>query len=121
MIKTYLKTYRLSDYSGTEETAKDMLLRALIDLASFDNDLNGANGEECLWDIAKEKGFETNLDYLIEKTKSFDNSDDMVSYFLDSWMGIDGYYNDYKYDLIGTDNDIILSVAFSVDENYDCY
>ena len=40
------------------------IVGALIELAEIDADFNGENGEEYLWDRAKDAGYKTNAEYL---------------------------------------------------------
>ena len=89
-------------------------------LSMQDNDFNGANGEEYLWEEAEEKGFETNADYLINKVlKDIDTNIDvskvskLISLFLEQWLGRDDYYDGYDFDLDFVNNVLFVAVAIS--------
>lgn len=93
-------------------------------LSTYDNDFNGNNGEDYLWEEAEEKGFETNADYLInEVLKNYDYNtiigkgqiSKLISMFLNRWLGSDCYYDGYDYEFDIVNNVLFVAVAISID------
>lgn len=82
----------------------EIILANLIDFAcEYDDDFSGENGEECLWDIAKENGCFNNAEYtetILHKAieeEDIIGLNDLIDRFLDQWLGTDCYYVDYTY------------------------
>lgn len=99
-----------------DTASTDDMRNALISLCTDDCDMNGENGDEYLWDTAKERGYESNAEFLADAAMNR-NEDfkSMVDYFLRVWMDYDSwYYTDWGYritDIPNSDNLVVLSVA----------
>ena len=90
------------------------LLAALANLSSFDCDFNGENGVEYAWEETKEKGFESNLEYLLDKVKGIYDDIECVIEFFRFWMEKDKkYYKDYIVRCLTDENAKISVIAFS--------
>jgi hypothetical protein len=100
-------TLIVATVSGKE---KQNLLDALMELSQNDCDFNGENGLGYLWDEAE--GFESNMDYLINKVKDIDDVTDMVNTFVSSWIDRDGYYGQYEVEVI-THNDEVVAIVLA--------
>ncbi len=88
-------------HSIVEVTAgdKESLLNALQSLGECDCDFCGENGEDYLWDIAKDK-YDSNSDYLRDKVADIEDDEECINAFIDGWMGNDRYYIDYSVNTI---------------------
>lgn len=87
------------------------LLKALDDLArTRDNDFNGKNGKDYLYEDAKDEGYECNADYVFNYIKeNIENGyydkygivsirySTIVEDYLYMWLGKNGYYENYNY------------------------
>ena len=88
------------------------IVGALIDLAEIDADFNGENGEEYLWDRAKNAGYETNAEYLANLVVSKDNDfESCVKTYVDEWIGKDFYYQEYEVETLKDKNNYIVALA----------
>ena len=85
---------------------------ALLKLSEFDADFSGDNGDEYLWDIAREKGFETNAEYLISTLKDVESPERKAEEFFKGWIEDDGYYQDYQYAVNEVGDKVVVSLAF---------
>lgn len=88
----------------------------LIDIGNNDNDLNGENGEEYLWYETEEKGYKSNIEWLLDQIKHIENDETKVDMFLNLWFKHDDYYQDYEYnfDIIETKNGNCYFVSVAV-------
>lgn len=100
----------------------------LSDMTVCDNDFTGENGAEYLWESAKEKGFETNLDYVLAevlKPETLHSNKDgykqgfyfAVKKFFDMWLGNDGYYRSYNWQIEEVENNplsVVIALAYTV-------
>ena len=84
------------------QSAADVV-RALKALAEIDNDFNGTNGEEYLWNPAKRAGYKDNASFLadtvievIGKGVNKDSFEEYVTAYVNVWIGEDPYYKDYE-------------------------
>lgn len=98
-------------------TSNGSLRAALYEISNFDCDFNGDNGEEYLWDSAKEKGFSTNVDYVISEVMKNECLYDVINEFFKMWMGYDNYYEDYDFSIIEEEysHTMHLVVAYNVE------
>lgn len=88
------------------------VLGDLRDFANIDNDFNGVNGKDFLWDKARDAGFETNVDYVISEVGKIDDLEEAVKMFFDLWMQNDYYYESYSVGVIKKAGTIIaLSIV----------
>lgn len=96
---------------GTREDIYD----ALRSFASVDSDFNGENGEECLVDPAKAKGFASNLEYYISELDQYKDDEQAIKFFMEKWLGCDDRYESYFVNIIKDSNGKIkvLSLAFT--------
>lgn len=82
--------------------------------STVDCDFTGENGEEYLWDEAKEQGFKSNLDYSLEKSKIKYGEDveniikDVISSAQRTW---DGYYIEWDKNVIRCGKEYVVSMA----------
>ena len=81
------------------------------------DDFNGNNGEDYLWEIAKDDGFKTNIDYCINKVmKQYEIDNDIVKAiedFFDIWFKSDGFYDEYDYYVYEYKDKLFVSFAFA--------
>lgn len=84
--------------------------------SSMDADFNGENGEDYLWDNAKDNGFNSNLDYSLFKAREEfgDDLEKVIKYVISSaqctW---DGYYSSWSESITKKDNEFIVALATS--------
>lgn len=98
---------------------RDSLLETLVDLSNFDCDFNGENGLDYAWKETIENGFESNLEYLLDKVKDFKSDIECVKEFIDTWMENDSnYYHDYSLEYLTDSNGNITVISFSVLAGY---
>lgn len=101
----FLSTATIENINDKEEV--------LATLSFFDDeDFNGNNGDEYLWEMAQ--GFESNQDYVLDTLKKSDLTGEQLVYeYFDMWMGVDGYYEDYEV-IVDTfsDNKAVISIAY---------
>lgn len=103
----------------TEIMNKDNFEDKLFNLLEcIDQDFVGANGEEYLWDKAKEEGFESNLDYSISKAKNeHEDVEKIINSVIHSAIsGWDSYYKSTEFSVEKIDETYVISVAV-VDNN----
>lgn len=112
----------MSLYTLFKEIDPNNAIDCICDIASFDLDFTGENGEDYLWDEAREKGFNNNLDFVrvslkdlfyYKDTREKANLYDICDKFFDMWLNNDGYYNEYNYTIIPRNNDYILFLAYT--------
>lgn len=87
-------------------------------LEDIDQDFVGENGEEYLWDKAKEEGFDSNLEYSISKAKEkhCDIKEVISSVISDAMNGWDNYYESSEYSVVEIYGDYVVTIAV-VDNN----
>lgn len=82
----------------------------------YDDDFNGDNGEDYLWDEAKWKGYSNNADYCInEVMEQFEKDNDLVKSiknFFKLWLCSDDYYDSYKISVIENYDNLYIAFAF---------
>ncbi len=105
-------------YSNLVEVKKgdrEDLLSALASLSDFDCDFNGENGIDYAWKETVENGFESNLEYLLDKAKDIEDDAECVNWFIYTWMERDkNYYHDFKVDYLTDENKNIFAISLSV-------
>ena len=89
------------------------LLYALRDIANFDMDFNGENGEDYTWEEALEEGFVSNLEYVIDKVKNIENDKECVNTFFEEWMENDGYYAEYEVNCLTDSMNRVTAISFA--------
>lgn len=96
-----------------EEPNRKKLLDGLRKIASMtDADFSGKN-KEALWEVASKNGYDSNLEYVIDRVKRIDDDTKLVEKFLQEWLHGDAYWNAYSYTKLENDNGqiIVLSVV----------
>lgn len=85
--------------------------RGLIGLCSKDNDMNGENGPDYLWDEAE--GYGSNAEYLADKVikESAGNVRTMFETFIKTWKQRDKYYKDCSQDYLVDKKNHTLTIA----------
>ena len=78
--------------------------------AQCDNDFNGENGKEYLWEDAE--GFESNLEYCLSIAEKESTPKLMIRKFVGLWMGKDNYYLDYDLEILQHEEILFVSLAF---------
>lgn len=102
-----------------EAANREDLLKALASMSDFDCDFNGENGIDYTWEEALNKGFESNLEYLLDKVKDIKNDVECVEAFVDEWMETDDdYYHDYKLNYLTDSNGNVFVISLSVVTGY---
>ena len=83
----------------------------------YDDDFNGNNGEDYLWEIAKDDGFKTNIDYCINKVmKQYEIDGDIekaIGDFFEFWFKSDSYFDEYDYCVYEYKDKLFISFAFA--------
>lgn len=94
---------------------EENLKESLFELFScVDADFNGENGEDYLWDCARENGFKSNLDYELRNSKEKYGDDlesiikDVISSAQATW---DDYFSDWSTNVIKINEGFIVSIA----------
>lgn len=112
-----MQTINLLDENVILETVKcnPSNKESIIEALSLiqDEDMNGGNGDEYLWEVSKKNNCETNLDYLIKLLKESDKTsiNELTELYLDTWLGGDSYYVGYKYCYNVVGDEAIISVV----------
>ena len=89
------------------------LLETLRNIADFDMDFNGENGEDYTWEEALENGFESNLEYVINIVEDIENDEECVRAFFEEWMENDGYYTEYEVDCLTDAKGRVIAIGFA--------
>lgn len=92
--------------ANTKEGAESFL----SDIALHDNDFNGENGEEYLWECAQ--GFESNADYCFSIAEKESTPKAMIEKFIELWMDKDGYYEDYSVEVLQHEQILFVSLVY---------
>lgn len=103
------------------EKCKQDLDEILSALSCFqDEDFNGNNGEEYLWECAE--GFECNQDYVLDLLeKEYKNKDiqdvfnveSLCQDYFEHFMGEDCYYNEFTLNVDVEDDNVIIACAWT--------
>lgn len=100
----------MEHYYEVMSNNKKVVATYLLDLADYDSDFNGANGDEYLWEEAE--GFESNAEYCLSVAQNEVGPREMIEKFISMWMGKDPYYYDYDLGVLVYDDKIFMSLAF---------
>lgn len=99
------------EFTPDKEDSEIQILEALDNIArNWDNDFSGENGEDYLWEDAKEEGFSCNADYVFNYIKTsiedgYYNKYNInsvryatiVEDYLEMWLNNDDFYGQYNY------------------------
>ncbi len=105
-----MSTISLHHYADVVNNNKESVSDLLMDMADFDLDFNGDNGEEYLREEAE--GYESNAEYCLHVAKNENSLSAMIEKFIHMWMGQDGYYYDYSIEVIEADNKLFVSLVY---------
>lgn len=107
-----LETVIIEDLSN-----RDYVLSALESF--FDEDFCGNNGEEFTREVALEQGFKSTQDYVLDVLKNSGLcGEELITAYFEQWIGKDGYYLGYGYELTPiTQKTYVLSVVIVEDDN----
>lgn len=106
-------------YTGLENVKvgnRESLLDALRRLSDFDRDFNGENGDDYLWEEAN--GFESNMDYLINKVREINDDEDCINNFFEEWMDNDSYYEKWNVSVLKDTKKRVKVISFSAIGGY---
>lgn len=104
---------QLNQYCEVTMNNKEAVEELLFNISNFDMDFTGENGEEYLWDEARELGFESNASYCMHVAKQETNTEDMVYKFLSMWMQRDcNYYVDYTFSVRTAGDYIFVALSY---------
>lgn len=92
--------------ANTKESAKLFLSTAI----QCDNDFNGENGEEYLWEDAI--GFNSNAEFCWAEAEKKSTPREMIETFVALWMGADSYYEEYSVEILQHEEILFVSLAF---------
>jgi hypothetical protein len=106
-----MSRYTLEHYYEVVPNTKEGALSCLSDLAICDNDFNGENGLEYLWDEAE--GFVSNAEYCLSIAEQEPTPREMVEKFISLWMSKDHYYEDYDLGILVRDGNLFISLAYT--------
>jgi hypothetical protein len=105
-LKQYLEQFTYVG-ANSRESAYD----CLAELSIRDNDFNGANGTEYLWDEAQ--GYDSNMEYCLAQIKRCTTVRSMIEKFIFIWFGNDSFtYQKYKLSVIESDDKLFVSLAY---------
>lgn len=96
---------------NTPEEVKQDVINKLCDIASSDCDFNGENGDSFLWEIAKERGFDNNLEYTASIAMKEDSPVEAAKTFVEMWLGGSNYYKIYCFDYETNCHGALTSIA----------
>ena len=98
---------------------REDLLLALANIGDNDADFNGENGIEYAWEETIANGFESNLEYLLDKVKDIKDDIECINTFIDTWMEKDrNYYHDYQVDYLTDKDGNVIVISFAVMVGY---
>jgi hypothetical protein len=87
--------------------------KALISLCDIDEDMNGNNGEEYLWDVAKTAGFESNAEYLADLVMTDEKlataRDKFEAFAREFFISNDNYYEGYELEFLEDGDDLVVA------------
>jgi len=92
---------------------RENLLCVLRNIADFDMDFNGDNGEDYTWEEALENGFESNLEYVLNIIEDIENDEECVKAFFEEWMENDGYYTEYEVNCLTDTKGRVTAIGFA--------
>lgn len=103
---------KLEHYYDVTPNTKDGVAESLANLIHIDDDFNGNNGAEYLWEEAELGGFESNAEYCLWMAGKEETPKEMIEKFISLWMGRDYYYQDYNLGILVEDDKLFLSLAY---------
>ena len=103
---------KLEHYYDITPNTKDGAAGSLSNLILIDDDFNGNNGSEYLWEEAELCGFESNAEYCMWVSEQEDTPREMIEQFISMWMGRDRYYVDYKIGILEDGDKLFVSLAY---------
>jgi hypothetical protein len=100
-------------------TKLEDIKQSLIDLAWFDEDVNGGNGPDFTWEIAEAAGYETTAEYLADEAIKaakkegtlYEQIEDAANKYASIWSSLDGYYDDIQAEVVECDG--VYSIALA--------
>jgi len=94
---------------------RESIINALNDIASGDEDFNGNNGENYLWEEAKKQDFKSNMEYVGNTIKDSATQEEIICEYLNNWLGRDSYYENYNWEIVEYPNkdSILIIVAYT--------
>ena len=94
-------------------TNPEEVRKALVSLCNIDDDMNGNNGDEYLWEVAKEKGYENNAEYLADLVLNNPTyktvSEKLEAFAKEFFVSNDYYYKGYELEHLEDGDDIIVA------------
>lgn len=113
-----------------ENNTRDCLINTLVAFGDCDEDFNGNNGVEylwqCVWDAngfndeydweidgKPQLKYESNCEYLCDFVKDIKLDDECIETFFNTWFRYDGYYTNYEYEILKDNNDNIIAIALA--------
>lgn len=105
-----MRQYQLHHYYEVTPNTNEGVIECLANLISIDDDFNGANGNEYLWEDAE--GFPNNAEYCFSIAKKEKTPREIIEKFISLWMGRDYYYQDYDLGILVQDDKLFLSLAY---------
>lgn len=107
-----MREYQLHHYYEVMNNNKEEVAETLMCLADIDNDFNGENGAEYLWEEAELGGFESNAEYCLWMAQREETPRAIIEKFISLWMGRDYYYQDYDLGILVDGDKLFLSLAY---------
>lgn len=106
-------TNELHQYCEVVKNNKESMEDLLLSMSYFDMDFTGENGDEYLWEEAREAGFESNALYCLSIAKQEKDAENMAYTFLSMWMQHDcNYYIEYDISIRSVDNYIFVALSY---------
>ena len=94
---------------------REDLLNTLRSCGDHDCDFNGENGPDYNWEETTAGGFESNLDYLINRVSTIESDEECVNTFFDVWMGKDSnFYEEYIAQCLTDECCKVTAINFAV-------
>ena len=101
---------KLEHYYDVIQNTKRDAVDTLSCLINIDEDFNGNNGVEYLWEEAE--GFESNALYCLSIAEKEPTPRLMIEKFISLWMSRDYYYQDYNLGILVEGDKLFLSLAY---------
>ena len=94
---------------------RNSLYDALLELPEIDTDFNGDNGKEYSWPETQKSHFDSNAEWLADSLiKKYSKEVTIIDHYINEWIGKDGYYTDYEWDVIYDNNNHVTVIALAV-------
>lgn len=104
--------YQLHNYYDVTPNTRDGAVGSLSNLIVIDDDFNGNNGSDYLWEEAEAEGFDSNAKYCLSIAEKEKTPREMIEKFISLWMSRDYYYADYDLGILVEDDKLFLSFAY---------